>query len=857
MVNRNTFAPAKKHSATIEAVVGFFALAFSIYTLRSMLIFGRTTLIHDNYYWNYPIFQFFAENIMMGNYPLWNPFSHGGEPFYPILGQFRLLEPIPILVVSLGKFITHDIVLLFNWSRYIQTFVVGFGMYLVLRQWSKFLTVRLSLIVILLYSSFFLGSFRQDAIINQFMWAPYIVYFLLRIIYYKDFRWHNWLILSGIIGLNWQSYFFSGSLIFLLFFFLGLLFFRKDLLKGVFYGKLNILKFSIGTIIVLAMMLPNVALLLEKDRFVFPARMVNASVLNGEPIYGPMQYEGQSEDIVEGIKMPYNVISHTGTFSTIWDFVQLISPSGNSHIKWDDHKFWGKPSEAYIFLGILPWAIAILGLVAGRHDLKKIWLIVLVGFVLLMLGAPAGLHRLLFYIYPPMWFVRHTHALVLFFVFALLYFYVLGLNHLLFTWQGWILPYKNTETGMHYVLVGVFSGIIILSFYLFSDLSIYLFIIFGLIFIIVLFFHKHIWLKGLFLSIIIGHIAIILVFSPNIYKNLIYIFLSLGVPFLLLTLRKQFFESFPGHTAIFFLAIFYTCLAGDLIYSFNKSSFLFQSRQHPGIIYGINTTPVKYLQPQARSISPHLPNYDQSVRYISLLTRKPFVFSPPFGNIPDTFQRALTGKRWNSFLLTKNYFELIHANIPSELIAEMFAAEKPIFQFKKGVILYDDKAPYGLLIHTDVEKSIQALKDYVFVDKRSAGSLADKCVAVKEHLDIDRAPSGIQGNFESEYAVKKYQYNSFEIEVKTEKAGMLYWSDGYDRWWQADINGKEVPIYRANFNFKAIFIPPGLNDIRFIYRPILFLTGLHVFYGSLIISVIGGMILWLINKYSRSFMFKE
>ena len=32
------------------------------------------------------------------------------------------------------------------------------------------------------------------------LWVPYIVYFLLRITYHKDYRWHNWFILAALIG---------------------------------------------------------------------------------------------------------------------------------------------------------------------------------------------------------------------------------------------------------------------------------------------------------------------------------------------------------------------------------------------------------------------------------------------------------------------------------------------------------------------------------------------------------------------------------------------------------------------------------------------------------------------------------
>ena len=95
-----------------------------------------------------------------------------------------------------------------------------------------------------------------------------------------------------------------------------------------------------------------------------------------------------------------------------------------------------------MYLGLLPWAIAMLGLVAGRHDMKKLWLLILLCSGLLMLGPHGGLHRLLYYTYPPMWLVRHTHAFVLFFIFALLYFYVLGLNHL-FPHSHGVVPFST------------------------------------------------------------------------------------------------------------------------------------------------------------------------------------------------------------------------------------------------------------------------------------------------------------------------------------------------------------------------------------------------------------------------------
>jgi uncharacterized membrane protein YfhO len=56
-----------------------------------------------------------------------------------------------------------------------------------------------------------------------------------------------------------------------------------------------------------------------------------------------------------------------------------------------------------------------------------------------------------------------------------------------------------------------------------------------------------------------------------------------------------------------------------------------------------------------------------------------------------------------------------------------------------------------------------------------------------------------------------------------------------DTWypgWQASIDGSGVKIFRANYLFRAVAIPPGTHSIHFVYDPLSF------FLGS-VLSVIG------------------
>jgi hypothetical protein len=1029
------------------------AVAFLIYTMRDLLVFGKTTLVHDNLVGTYPIFQFFAENIVNGHFPFWNPFEHAGEPFYPLLGQARLLEPLTLLVIYFGKFVSNDIIMLFNWNRFVQGLVTAFGVYIVFRPLSKHLFIRLSLIPILLYSSFMLGSFRQDTVLYQFFLIPFITYFLLRIMYYKDHRWYNWLFLASLIGLNWQSYFFTGTWIFLLFFSVGTILFRKDLLAELFKARMIMLKLGVMVFIVFAMAMPNIVLMLEKDRYVFPGRMVDTSSKMLSPQGSPFQYETvTSSTMVSGIKMPYSLINFTGTFSSIWDFIQIISPDGNRYIGWRSRIGWGNPSEAYMYLGFLPWAIAILGLVAARHDLKRVWLLILISFGLLMLGPPGGLHRILYYIYPPMWFVRHTHAFVLSFTFALLYFYILGFNHILFTWRGIIFQhYKSQGILSRYIkndkvckvaAFFVFSACMVVSVYSMRGVKYpatnYLFGFIALIVAIGWFLRKDLGEKGLYIGLIVSHIAIVLIFSRNTFKFVEYIAPVLGLPvasLLFVKYRKKPSKGLEYYSPVILLCIFSIALVGDLVYSLQKSSSLYKGEKHLMRSLNIKTTPQPPFLPQNRLIEAR--NYaaisERGIRFLSVLYRQPFVFSPMMdpdysgsyvhvrnifngltnksfekwvvsqaGNLlpeqfayhqegsggaveryigydgvkdgnasvllipPSTasshikyqtsqieelrgqyirlsvwvksqnksrrairaevqvddgevalrfynnsgdwehlvigkyidrdatkltvrcrlnssatapvyldgftieiveikpeFESVLKAKRWNSILALKKYFELIYMDIPSLAMEEMFAVGKPMFQIKQGIVQVKESEAQKFLKQLGDAKSAGLLREAVLVDDQVDQSLIRFRKLPKEYQNVNQSPA-LMGNCEGSrdvsigdeknkftYTIETYNYDSFEMKASADNDGILYWADGYDKNWHAYINGKEVPVYRANINFKAISIPKGTSKIYFIYNPFLYKIGLFIFYGTLLLCILAAVIMNGCSMFTR------
>jgi hypothetical protein len=105
-----------------------------------------------------------------------------------------------------------------------------------------------------------------------------------------------------------------------------------------------------------------------------------------------------------------------------------------------------------------------------------------------------------------------------------------------------------------------------------------------------------------------------------------------------------------------------------------------------------------------------------------------------------------------------------------------------------------------------------------------------------------KANSGFLGNKFRIIRSEVKSYDNYVIIADSPSDGFLYWADGYDKWWKAWVNDKKAQIYRVNVNFKAIQLTQGKNVIRFMYDPLPIKSALYLFYGTLLISVIGGFV---------------
>jgi hypothetical protein len=83
--------------------------------------------------------------------------------------------------------------------------------------------------------------------------------------------------------------------------------------------------------------------------------------------------------------------------------------------------------------------------------------------------------------------------------------------------------------------------------------------------------------------------------------------------------------------------------------------------------------------------------------------------------------------------------------------------------------------------------------------------------------------------------------NQLELHLQAPSQGWLVLSDVWYPGWQARIDGKVVPILRANYLFRAVRVEAGEHEVNFSYIPL-------SFYLGSIASLITAVILWLASR---------
>lgn len=91
-------------------------------------------------------------------------------------------------------------------------------------------------------------------------------------------------------------------------------------------------------------------------------------------------------------------------------------------------------------------------------------------------------------------------------------------------------------------------------------------------------------------------------------------------------------------------------------------------------------------------------------------------------------------------------------------------------------------------------------------------------------------------------SITTYAQDRIELLATTEEPGFVFLSDAFFPGWKSKRDGNDVLLYRANYAFRAVYVPPGSHTVEFLYEPITLRYGLI---GSLV-GFLLLPILWLV-----------
>jgi hypothetical protein len=109
------------------------------------------------------------------------------------------------------------------------------------------------------------------------------------------------------------------------------------------------------------------------------------------------------------------------------------------------------------------------------------------------------------------------------------------------------------------------------------------------------------------------------------------------------------------------------------------------------------------------------------------------------------------------------------------------------------------------------------------------GKVSDGQALIRDHLEDFHSQAFVQGNVPKDWALTACSGDSVSVlrddagtvVLRAEMAcdGVVVLSDMYYPGWKAFVDGKAVPIQQVNLAMRAVAVPSGTHEIRYVFRP--------------------------------------
>jgi uncharacterized membrane protein YfhO len=168
----------------------------------------------------------------------------------------------------------------------------------------------------------------------------------------------------------------------------------------------------------------------------------------------------------------------------------------------------------------------------------------------------------------------------------------------------------------------------------------------------------------------------------------------------------------------------------------------------------------------------------------------------------------------------------------------------PFWNYKDGTfsLIYNDGVYQILQNDKAFQRAFLVNKYFVENDpQKILNTMFNKSFDLQNQIVLEKNPN-LKLDIGSRGWVQIMSYDSNQVVLKTNSNGnsMLFLSDSFYPGWEAYVDGKITELYRADFTFRAIYLPKGVHDVKFIYNPLSFRLGI-------IFAVLGLLLLGLFS----------
>ena len=94
--------------------------------------------------------------------------------------------------------------------------------------------------------------------------------------------------------------------------------------------------------------------------------------------------------------------------------------------------------------------------------------------------------------------------------------------------------------------------------------------------------------------------------------------------------------------------------------------------------------------------------------------------------------------------------------------------------------------------------------------------------------------------------IVRYAPEEIDVDVTTDAPGYLLLTDAFYPGWQTTVDGQPAELLRADVNFRAVRLDPGIHRVEFRYRPASVSWGIWISAGALLLWTAG--LIWMLRR---------